>query len=142
MRKTQHILMTVFLSAIILSLFMVIVFENEWLLAGSNVGESKTEFYLTVIMEIVTVCVIPVALKLFKFRRVRHELVSENSSRKLLRWGLFRLGMLCLPMVVNTLLYYLFMNVAFGYMGIILCLCLFFIVPTMDRCTFETTNNE
>jgi membrane protease YdiL (CAAX protease family) len=142
MRKTQQILMTVFLSAIILSLFMVIVFENDWLPVGSYAGESQTEFYVAVIMEIVTICVIPVALKLFKFRSVRQKLVSENSSRELLRWGGLRLGMLCLPMVVNTLLYYLFMNVAFGYMGIILFLCLFFIVPTMERCTSETTNNE
>ena len=48
-----------------------------------------------------------------------------------------RLLMLCVPMIVNTVLYYVFMNVAFGYMGIILFLCLFFVMPTMDRCLSE-----
>jgi hypothetical protein len=48
-----------------------------------------------------------------------------------------RLLMLCVPMVLNTVLYYMFMNVAFGYMGIILFLCLFFIVPTRERCMSE-----
>ena len=45
--------------------------------------------------------------------------------------------MLCLPMVANTLLYYIYMNVAFGYMAIILLLSLCFVLPTMARCEAE-----
>ena len=45
--------------------------------------------------------------------------------------------MLTVPMVVNTLLYYLFMNVAFGYLAIILALCIFFVFPSMSRCEAE-----
>ena len=41
--------------------------------------------------------------------------------------------MLCGPMMLNTWLYYQFMNVAFGYMGIIGLLSLAFVYPTRTR---------
>jgi hypothetical protein len=37
-------------------------------------------------------------------------------------------------MMVNTWLYYMFMNVAFGYMAIILLLSLMFVYPSKVRC--------
>ena len=40
-------------------------------------------------------------------------------------------------MVANTFLYYIYMNVAFGYMAIILLLSLYFVLPTMARCEVE-----
>jgi hypothetical protein len=63
--------------------------------------------------------------------------LAEKKADALLSWGVLRLGLLSVPMILNTLFYYLFMNVAFGYMAIILFLCLFFVVPTMDRCQSE-----
>ena len=46
--------------------------------------------------------------------------------------------MLCLPMLLNTLFYYMFgFSVAFGYMAIVLFLCLFMIYPSMKRCEYE-----
>ena len=49
------------------------------------------------------------------------------------RKAMLRLLLLGCPLLVNTFLYYLFMNVAFGYMAIILFLCLLFIIPTKER---------
>ena len=59
------------------------------------------------------------------------------SAEALLRFGMTRLLALCLPMVINTILYYLYMNVAFGYLAIVLLLALTFIVPTKARCESE-----
>ncbi len=42
-----------------------------------------------------------------------------------------------MPMLVNAVLYYVFMNVAFGYMAIILFLSTLFIFPTQERCEQE-----
>ena len=58
-------------------------------------------------------------------------------EKALLRWGSLRMLMLCVPMVINTLCYYLFMNVAFAYMAIILFICLFLVYPSLDRCYSE-----
>jgi len=44
-----------------------------------------------------------------------------------------RLSLLALPLVANTLLYYAFLNVAFGYLGIILFLSILFVRPTRQR---------
>ena len=52
-------------------------------------------------------------------------------------YSLVRLEMLLMPMLVNAVLYYVFMNVAFGYMAIILFLSTLFIFPTQERCEQE-----
>lgn len=127
--------MTIFLTAIAVGLVIVVLFENDLLPCGIMISDDKSvEFVLATIMELLTICVIPVALKLFRFKRISKLLTSAEALSK---WGTIRLLMLCVPMIVNTVFYYMFMNVAFGYMGIIIFLCLFFVVPTKERCRSE-----
>ena len=92
---------------------------------------------MQVIMEFLTIAVIPLALKLFAFKVVKRKLVTGKGAA-LLPWGTARINMLCLPMLVNTFMYYQTMSPAFGYMAIILFLCVFFIYPSMARCVSET----
>ncbi|MCR5129981.1 MAG: hypothetical protein K6C10_00775 [Prevotella sp.] len=99
-------------------------------------GDNRTEFYLLTVMELLTICVIPLALRLFKFNKVKTQL-KEQKAEALRKWGLWRLDMLCIPMFINAVLYYIYMSAAFGYLGIILFLCLFFVYPSMDRCQAE-----
>lgn len=135
MRHTQRLLMGTFLTAIGVGLVIVTLFETDMLPCGMMVSDDKSvEFVTAFVMEFLTICVIPVAMRLFRFRRIGRKLISAESLKV---WGMTRLLMLCVPMVLNTVLYYMFMNVAFGYMGIILFLCLFFIVPTRERCMSE-----
>ncbi len=127
--------MTIFLTSIAVGLVIVVFFENDLLPCGIMISDDKSvEFVVATIMELLTICVIPVALKLFRFKRISKLLTSAEALSK---WGTIRLLMLCVPMIVNTVFYYMFMNVAFGYMGIIIFLCLFFVVPTKERCRSE-----
>lgn len=127
--------MTKFLTSIAVGLVIVVLFENDLLPCGIMISDDKSvEFVVATIMELLTICVIPVALKLFRFKRISKLLTSAEALSK---WGTIRLLMLCVPMIVNTVFYYMFMNVAFGYMGIIIFLCLFFVVPTKERCRSE-----
>ena len=127
--------MTIFLTAIAVGLVIVVLFENDLLPCGIMISDDKSvEFVVATIMELLTICVIPVALKLFRFKRISKLLTSAEALSK---WGTIRLLMLCVPMIVNTVFYYMFMNVAFGYMGIIIFLCVFFVVPTKERCRSE-----
>ena len=48
------------------------------------------------------------------------------------------MSLLADPMLINTLLYYVFMNVAFGYMAIIGLLSMVFVYPSKSRCEQET----
>ena len=134
MKHTQRILICAFTAPIVLALLMILLFETDLLPYGTLTGLKHAEFIAAIIMELFTIAVIPLALKLFKLRPVAARLSSPG---QLARFGLARILLLAVPMVANTLLYYLFMNVAFGYMGIILLLCMVFITPTQERCHAE-----
>jgi hypothetical protein len=57
----------------------------------------------------------------------------------MLKWGIIRLLILEVPMLIDTLLYYIYMNTTFGYLGIMLLLCLPFVFPSVGRCLAETS---
>ena len=136
MIETQKILMRTFCAFVAAAAVFVALFEMHILNDGTLAGtDASNEFVVLSAMELFTLCVIPVALRLFKFRAVVRRLATPQGF---LRCAMLRLLMLCVPMLINTVLYYLYMNVAFGYMGIILFLCMAFIVPTKGRCEAET----
>lgn len=140
MRRTYKVLNTIFIASLCMAAAMVLLFETDILPDGiCHTATGASEFVWATIMELLTICIIPVALRLFRFRHIAERLVSAEA---LLNWGALRLLMLCVPMVLNTLLYYMYMNVAFGYMGIILFLCLFFIMPTRARCESEVVKRD
>jgi len=134
--------MTLFVAFIVATLLVVALFESGVLTMGGLISDNKqTEFGLTIMAEIMALALIPLALRLFKISVVCRRLVTMKA---VLRWELVRVLMLCIPLLLDTLLYYLYLNVSFGYLSIILFLCLFFIVPTERRCRDDlmTTENE
>lgn len=140
MKRTQKLLMSTFATFVAVTLVIAALFESDLLPTGilkDDVGSD--EFWAATIMELLTLCIIPMSLRLFKFGAVSRRLVSAES---LLKYGMVRMLMLCLPMLANTLLYYLYMNVAFGYMAIIVFLCLAFVLPTKTRCESEVSVNN
>lgn len=141
MKHTCRILKIEFITAVLLSLIFVFVYENDMLPIGIWEAEKSKEFVLVTLLELVTICVIPLSLRLFRFNKIHSRLIADG-ERSLLVWGSCRICMIGIPMIANTLLYYLFMNVAFGYMGIILFLCLFFVYPSENRCISETSKDE
>ena len=132
--------MRTFCAFVTLAAVVIALFETHLLADGLLAGKDPNrEFVVLSVMELLTICIIPVALRLFRFNAVGRRLASPHG---LLRFGMLRLLMLCVPMLVNAVLYYLYMNVAFGYMGIILFLCMAFVVPTKERCEAETYTED
>ena len=120
------------------SLAVVLIYESGVLENGLLAGQDQqVEFIITTMMEILTLACIPLALKLFKVEKVRTDLITRKAAG-LRHWGVVRLGLLLVPLFADTLLYYMYMNTAFGYLAIILVLCLPFVYPTMNRCLAET----
>lgn len=136
MEKVRKILLIEFWLPIAISLVLIILYENEVIMPGAYGDDKLLDYYAAIIMELITICLIPISLRLFKFKKVKAAL-KEKSWDGLKSWGSLRLLMLVVPVVLNTLLYYLFMNVAFGYMGIIGLLCLVFVYPSKTRCKSE-----
>jgi len=142
MNKVKFTLTVLLWTFVALALAVVLLFESGTLEFGYYAGSSQeAEFLLTTMMELLTLAAIPLALRLFKFKMVRNELLQRQAAG-LMKWGVLRLLMLLVPLLVNTLLYYMYANVAFGYMAIILVIVLPFVYPSMDRCIAETTDEE
>lgn len=141
MKKTNKILQTVFYVSLAVSLIMVVLFESDTILPGILAAYGRDEFIVATTMELITICAIPVVLRIFKFGFVKRR-VQADGEKAMRSWSLMRMLVLCVLMVVNTLLYYVFMNVAFGYMAIITFLCVFFIFPSTDRLKREKEECE
>ena len=141
MKQTQRLLMILFITSIVLPLAMVVLFETGIIATGIMAGETQSEFLLTSTMELVTLAFAFLSLRLFKFGRIHADLVNRQ-EKALLKWGYLRLLLIQAPLVINTLLYYLYMNPTFGYLAIILALCLPFVYPSMDRCMAEVSEEQ
>ncbi len=142
MKRISNILKIELWLSVAVAIILVVLYENALLLAGDCVGDAGVEFVVTSMMELLTVCAIPVAMRLFRFSSVRRRLVA-GTDRQRLWWASLRLMMLCVPMVANTLFYYWFgFKVAFGYMAIIGLVSLSFVYPSRTRCETEFTQEQ
>lgn len=128
----QRILQITFYSIVVLAILLVLLFESNVFPTGLYADNKTADFLFTTIMEILTICCIPLALRLIKDKTMKKYDVPRR-MQIYRRKAMLRLLLLGCPLLVNTFLYYLFMNVAFGYMAIILFLCLLFIIPTKER---------
>lgn len=131
--NTQNLLKIIFGCMIGCSLIIAVLFEGNFLPSGILVGNSQQEFFCTLFMELLTICMIPLALRLI---RSGSKTVMRDQDALYIWYrkrAVQRVLMMGLPLFVNTLLYYLFMNVTFGYMALILLICMFFIIPTQAR---------
>ena len=136
MKKNSRCLMSALAAMVALSLTIIILYETNVLLEGSLCGDANTEFIAVMLMELVTICALPVALRMFCFRVVR-VYIERHGLPGHLRMAMLRLMILTIPMVANVLCYYLFMKVAFAYLAVILAISLVFILPTTERCESE-----
>ena len=121
-----------------MALVIIVLFETDVLPAGVKADDKQSEFVLTALMEIVSLGAAFMGLRLFKFKAIHNDLVSRKETA-MWKWGMTRLLILEAPMVINTLFYYIYMNTTFGYMGIMLLLCLPFVFPSLSRCLAETS---
>ena len=132
MNKTISLLRTVLIANVGVAVVIAALYELDILPSGMMAGRPQDEFLSTISMELITIVFIPVALRLFKTKDVEKRL-EEGNIKVFRKWGLVRILMITVPLVLNTLLYYSFMNTTFGYMALILLICLPFIYPASRK---------
>ena len=137
MEKTRNILMMCFWWWLSVAIIIVVLYEGELLETGMLTEDTSKEFVLTTLMELLSLAAVFVGLRMFKKKRI-HDDLTTRKALSLRFWGLIRLCIIGLPLSLNVLFYYLFMNTTFGYMAIIMALCLPFVYPTLNRCLTET----
>lgn len=141
MKKISKQLMLVFTLLLVAMVGIIALYESGVLESGVLTDSKQTEFLAMTGMELTSLTGAFLGLRLFKFQKIHDELVTKKEPA-LLRWGILRLLILEVPMVSNTYLYYMYMNTTFGYLAIILLLCLPFVFPTQSRCIAETTEED
>jgi len=138
MKKVSKQLMAFYTAQAALALVIIVLFELNVLSEGIKADDKQSEFMLVATMELVSLGAAFLGLRLFKFKAIHNDLVTRQ-ERAMWKWGMARLIILEAPMVIDTLLYYIYMNPTFGYLAIILLLCLPFVFPSLNRCLSETT---
>ena len=141
MKKVSKQLKCIFVLFIAMAMTIVALFELGAMVSGTLAADKQTEFIAMTTMELTSLAAAFLGLRLFKFRKIHAELVTRKEPA-MLKWGVLRLLILEVPMVINTYLYYIYMNSTFGYLAIILLLCLPFVFPTLQRCLDETTEES
>ena len=132
MKKTVNKLRTLFIASVGIAVVVVALYELDILPSGVLADRPQDEFLCTIAMELVTIVFIPIALRLFKTKDVDRRL-DEGDIKTFKTWSIVRILMITVPLLMNTLLYYIFMNTAFGYMALILLICLPFIYPATRK---------
>ncbi len=138
MKKDSNRLKILFFVPIALSALFAIGCETDLIEDGLGIteGDNPGEIIALAIMETVTLCAIPLALRLFKFGAVAKKV--KSSRQMFMRFASARILMLALPLVANTLLYYYWLVPAFGYLAMMMLLAMAFVYPSESRCNNET----
>ena len=98
---------------------------------------SPLDYYISTFDVILSILIIPLALKLFKFKKVHDKLIT-NKSEALLHYGIIRMAILNNMLLLNTALYaILFGSPTYGYLAIIFLIAMIFIYPSRGRCYSE-----
>ncbi len=100
------------------------------------IEDPQLDFIFLTAMELITLCVIPFALRLFKFKWVKKR-IKKQGIKGLADLKASQILMLSGPMLLNAIMYFLNRQVAHFYLAVILFLCMFFIYPSQER-----LNNE
>lgn len=129
---------TAFYSSIAGPVAVAVLFESGILEEGFLAGGDffTVEYFAHIAMILLTLCAIPVALRLFKYEKVAVAVKGNIDGWK--KYALLRNEILGITMGVNTLLYYAFINSAFGYLAIITLLAMMFVYPSESRLRNET----
>lgn len=143
MLKVQKKLTILLSLMVIFCIVIVLLFELEILPIGIYTDKISAEFVLITTMEIITICVIPIALKMAKSKYYIKQLTCEEKAiNALKKMSIIRLCLIGVPLITNTLLYYLFMKVTFAYLALILIFTLIFIIPSKTRCKNEIQRDK
>ena len=139
MNRISKYLTLIYILLVAVTLVVIVLYETDVLESGIMAEDKQSEFILIFVMELVSLGAAFLGLRLFKIKTVHDDLVTRQEPA-MMKWGTIRLLILEVPMLADTLLYYIYMNTTFGYLAIILLLCLPFVFPRLGRCLGEVEN--
>lgn len=140
MKKTRNILMLIYWLTLFVAAAIYVCgdyLEVDMAILASDEAR-HSGYYVQMVMILLTLGLVPLALRLFKFKSI-HATLLTRPAEALLKWGSIRVLILGVLLVVNTLLYYIFgFESTYGYLAVMVMLTMPFVFPTMERCKAET----
>lgn len=123
--------------AIALAVLLTLLFETDVVACGglhSSVGD-VVEFVVVTAVQLLTIVLIPTLLKLLQFGFVKRYLHADTqlAERRLAMLTHMRMLTMSGLLLLNTLLYYMFLAVSLGYMALVVLLCMAFVYPSEKR---------
>lgn len=140
MKKTRNWLMALYGTFLAIATLLYIL--GEFVQADMAIWSEptkQTRFVCSTLMILFTIALLPTSLRLLKTRHVRADLLARK-EKALAKWGALRIGMMGLLLVVNTALYFAFaFDTTYGYLAVVVLLCMPFVLPTMSRCQADVS---
>ena len=129
------ILRGMYLMLWILPILWCVLYETGILTDGIFCGDARMEYMLQTVCILLTICLIPLSLRLFNLNLVKHikELPLEEALKSYRRWSEIRLLLLCVPVLLNTSFYYLTLNTTGVFCASMVLIASFFCLPTESR---------
>lgn len=129
------ILRGMYLMLWILPILLCVLYETGILTDGIFCGDARMEYMLQTVCILLTICLIPLSLRLFNLNMVKHikELPLEEALKSYRRWSEIRLLLLCVPVLLNTSFYYLTLNTTGVFCASMVLIASFFCLPTESR---------
>ena len=139
MQHTTTFLRLFFLSELLAPAILAAIFESDKLPAGATAIDEVQEYTFSMFSVVFTLISVPLALKLMTFKRVRVQV--QKSEQNYRTWAIMRIALLGVPLIYNTLMYYILgFNTTCGYLGLICAVAFFFIWPSDGKMRYEREN--
>lgn len=118
-----------------LPIFYAFLFEMGALPKGVYEGDARLDYILQSIGILLTVGLIPFALRMFNLNLVKRikELPLQEALKSYNRWSEIRMGLLFVPMMLNLQFYYLTMNTTGLFCACMALIATLFCVPSENR---------
>ena len=124
-----------FVACVVLGVVIISVFETRLGKQGGLAGDKTAEFITYTVMILLTIVLIPFALKLHKTGLFKRAMAS-GETEPYARYRLFansRIALLGALWLLNGVFYEIFLRAGFGYLAIIGLVSMVFVWPTKAR---------
>ena len=116
-----------------------ILFEAGVLEEGIYAGDAQMEYIFQSVCILLTICLIPLALRLFNLNLVKRikELPLQEALKSYRIWGDVRLSLLFAPVMLGLTFYYLTLNTTGLFCACMALIASLFCVPSENRIISE-----
>lgn len=130
--KNILLLRSVFCTELVTTALLVGIFETDLLPVGTLPLDKSQEYILSMVGVVLTIIGIPLALKLMTLKPVRAQI--SVSEQRYVTWSMVRIALLGIPLLYNTLMYYLLgFNTTCCYLALMCVVAFIFIWPSQER---------